>query len=92
MSQRTVTITIDSATGLTGVDIGKIILRCVNHGDSKYEITSTPDHIDIRFEKEYSDIAITGTLYERLSKEAKKRGIPIEKMLEAGAKRYGEPL
>lgn len=90
MSQRTVTITIDSATGLNGNDIAKMIQRYVNHGDAKYDITVTPEHIDIRFEKEYSELAITGPLYERLKKASKESGLSIEQILERGALRYGE--
>lgn len=90
MPQLTVTITIDDETGLTGREIGKMIQRCTSHTDSPLEITATTTHIDIRFEKTYSEIAITGQLYERLKKAADKNHLTIDQILEGGAKRYGE--
>lgn len=90
MTLRQVIITIDDSTGLTGRDIGKMIERCTVHAEgARLEITSTPDTIDIRFEKEYSEIAITGPLYERLAKAAADNHVTINQILEGGAKRYG---
>lgn len=90
MPQLTVTITIDADTGLNGRDIGKMIQRCTNHAGSPLEITATPTAIDIRFEKQYSEIAITGSLYEKLKKASIKNGMSIDEMLSHGARRYGE--
>lgn len=90
MPQLTVTITIDDETGITGREIGKWIQRCTSHTDQPLEVTATTTHIDIRFEKVYSEIAITGPLYERLKKASVKNHLTIDQMLEAGAKRYGE--
>lgn len=92
MPQLTVTITIDDETGLTGREIGKMIQRCTQHSGSPLEITATKDRIDIRFEKQYSEIAITGPLYERLVKAAKANNMTIEQMMAHGAKRYGEKV
>lgn len=90
MAAITVTITIDESTGLNGRDIGRFIERCTSYvKNPALEITATPTTIDIRHEKTFSDIEITGPMYQALKKEAKRRGVSIEKLLEAGAKRYG---
>lgn len=89
MSQIKVTITIDSDTGLNGRDIGRMIQRETRHVDPKLDITATPETIDIRFEKVFSEIAITGPLFEKLEKVARELHTTPAKILEEGAKRYG---
>lgn len=87
--QRQIVITVDSATGLTGRDIGKMIERETRNVTPKVEVTATPDTIDIQFEKSFSDIVVTGPLYERLAAYAKEHHTTVEKILEEGGKRFG---
>jgi hypothetical protein len=90
MAVRTVVITIDDSTGLTGRDIGKMIQRCTNNVEPRIEVTATPTTIDVRFEKVFSEITVEGRLYEKIRKVAKERNLTPEQILTAGAKRYGE--
>ena len=90
MAVKTITITVDDSTGLTGREIGKMIERAVMHVDPPIEVTATPTTIDIRFEKQFApDITIEGELYRRMRKTIGKKNLTPEQILKAGAKRYG---
>lgn len=90
MPQLKIALTIDTDTGLTAKDIARMIQRETRHvANPKLDVTVTPDTIDIRFDKEFSEIAITGSLFDRLEKAAKENHTTIDKILESGAKRYG---
>lgn len=89
MAIKTITITVDDSTGLTGREIGKMIQRSTMYVDPPIEVTSTTDTIDIRFEKQFSEITVEGDLYRRISKTIKGKNLTPEQVLRAGAKRYG---
>lgn len=92
MSQKVITITVTSDVGLTGREIAKMIERCTGHSGDRLEITATPTTIDIRFEKQFSDIDLSPQLVKRLKEASKRTGVSIEDMLTHGARRYGEKV
>lgn len=90
MKQIKITVTVDTATGLTARDIGRFIQRATSHVDNPpIEVTSTVDTIDIRFEKTFSEIAITGDFFTKLEVYAKEHNTTIDEILQGGARRYG---
>ena len=93
----TVTVTIDDRTGLDGRDIGSLIERHVKHQTNPaIEVTATPTSVDVRPEKNFTDIELSPEFMMKIKKgmRGKVRGEhlttdQLEHILLSGAKRYG---
>jgi len=97
MAFKTITVTVDDKVGLDSKDIAGLIYRHVRHmSNPAVEITTTPDTIDVRFEKVFTDIELSAAFMASIKKgmrgKIRKQHLTseeLESILMAGAKKYG---
>lgn len=74
-----------------GIDISPKRIASLIEGSllpkQEIEVTVTPETIDIRKARGYSEIALTGSTFAALEAIAKEKDIPIEQVLRMGAER-----
>lgn len=85
-----ITLTIDDSINIDAKSLARMLTTALGHINN-LDITTTPETIDIRKGKEFSEIELSPTVYRQVRKLAKELDVPMEQILRRGLERMGEP-